>query len=134
MTTINPVIHFEMQGKDGKRMSDFYTKAFGWKTMELGPEMNHYIVVATTDHPMEQRPTEPGTIDGGFYVKTADMPEQPPSLVIAVPDIVKHVEIVKNAGGTITNEPMEIPGVGIYASFIDTEGNRVSMLQPSEMP
>jgi predicted enzyme related to lactoylglutathione lyase len=25
---------------------------------------------------------------------------------------------------------MEIPGVGHYVSFIDTEGNRVSMLQP----
>jgi uncharacterized protein len=25
---------------------------------------------------------------------------------------------------------MEIPGVGQYVSFTDTEGNRVSMLQP----
>jgi predicted enzyme related to lactoylglutathione lyase len=25
---------------------------------------------------------------------------------------------------------MEIPGVGRYVSFTDTEGNRVSMLQP----
>jgi hypothetical protein len=25
---------------------------------------------------------------------------------------------------------MEIPGVGKYVSFFDTEGNRVSMLQP----
>ena len=25
---------------------------------------------------------------------------------------------------------MEIPGVGHYVSFTDTEGNRVSMLQP----
>ncbi len=27
---------------------------------------------------------------------------------------------------------MEIPGVGQYVSFTDTEGNRVSMLQPRE--
>jgi len=25
---------------------------------------------------------------------------------------------------------MEIPGVGQYVSFVDTEGNRVSLLQP----
>jgi len=25
---------------------------------------------------------------------------------------------------------MEIPGVGKYVSFMDSEGNRVSMLQP----
>jgi predicted enzyme related to lactoylglutathione lyase len=30
----------------------------------------------------------------------------------------------------VLGEPMEIPGVGQYVSFIDTEGNRVSMLQP----
>lgn len=28
-------------------------------------------------------------------------------------------------------KPMEIPGIGSYASFLDTEGNRVSVLQPA---
>ena len=27
-------------------------------------------------------------------------------------------------------EPVEIPGVGLYVSFLDTDGNRVSMLHP----
>jgi len=26
-------------------------------------------------------------------------------------------------------EPMDIPGIGLYAGFLDTEGNRVSLLQ-----
>ena len=30
----------------------------------------------------------------------------------------------------VLGEPMEIPGIGRYVSFIDTEANRVSMLQP----
>ncbi|MFZ3170282.1 MAG: hypothetical protein WA130_21935 [Candidatus Methanoperedens sp.] len=30
-------------------------------------------------------------------------------------------------------KPDEIPGVGLYASFIDTEGNRVRMLEPLPM-
>jgi hypothetical protein len=30
----------------------------------------------------------------------------------------------------VLGEPMEIPGVGRYVSFTDTEGNRVSLLQP----
>ena len=37
---------------------------------------------------------------------------------------------VSEAGGEVLGEPMEIPGVGQYVSFFDTEGNRVSMLQP----
>jgi len=30
----------------------------------------------------------------------------------------------------VLGEPMDIPGVGKYVSFVDSEGNRVSMLQP----
>ena len=37
---------------------------------------------------------------------------------------------VTQAGGKVLGEPMEIPGVGQYISFLDTEGNRNSMLQP----
>jgi uncharacterized protein len=34
------------------------------------------------------------------------------------------------AGGKVLCKPMLIPGIGTYASFVDTEGNRLSMLQP----
>ena len=37
---------------------------------------------------------------------------------------------VREAGGTVLGEPMEIPGVGQYVSIQDTEGNRVGLLQP----
>ena len=36
------------------------------------------------------------------------------------------------AGGKVLGEPIEIPGYGQYVSFFDTEGNRVSMMQPNE--
>lgn len=42
-----------------------------------------------TDEKTNQ-PTKPGAINGGFYKKTADMPLQHPSLVIAVDDIKEH--------------------------------------------
>jgi predicted enzyme related to lactoylglutathione lyase len=37
---------------------------------------------------------------------------------------------VAKAGGNVLGEPMDIPGVGAYVAFMDTEGNRSSMLQP----
>ena len=37
----------------------------------------------------------------------------------------------KVLGGQNPGEPDDIPGVGLYASFLDTEGNRVGMLQPA---
>jgi len=37
---------------------------------------------------------------------------------------------VTESGGRVLGEPMQIPGIGQYVSFTDTEGNRVSLLQP----
>jgi hypothetical protein len=74
-----------------------------------------------------------GAINGGFYQKTEDPISNHPSVVIAVDDINNTVKKIKNAGGKVLNEPMDIPGVGSYASFIDTEGNRLSILQPLDM-
>jgi predicted enzyme related to lactoylglutathione lyase len=68
--------------------------------------------------------------DGGFFPKKPDWPAQVPSVVIAVDDIKAAMGKVKAAGGEVLGEPMEIPGVGQYVSFTDSEGNRVSILQP----
>lgn len=130
MSNSNPVVHFEMPAEDRKRMADFYTKAFGWQTRQLGPEMGNYVVVMTTESD-ENGPKKPGAINGGFYTKSDDMPAQYPSVVIAVDDIRATMKKVQDSGGKVLGEPMEIPGVGQYVSFFDTEGNRVSMLQPS---
>ena len=50
--------------------------------------------------------------------------------MIGVGDIRAAMAQVTQAGGTVLGEPMEIPGVGEYVSFTDTENNRVSLLQP----
>jgi len=130
-TKMNPVVHFEMPAEDGKRMADFYTKVFGWRTQMLGPEMDDYVLAFTTEPDENGRPKEPGAINGGFFPKSDDKPAQSPSVVIAVEDIKQHMTKVEEAGGQVLGEPWDIPGVGLYVSFIDTEGNRVSMLQPS---
>jgi hypothetical protein len=125
---MNPVVHFEMPATDRKRMADFYAKTFGWQTQMMGPEMSDYVVVTTTESD-ENGPKKPGAINGGFFLKKDDWPAQNPSIVIAVDDIKASVKDVTKAGGRVLGEPMEIPGVGQYVSFVDTEGNRVSMLQ-----
>src|SRR6266705_3146355 len=127
---MNPVVHFEMPAEDRKRMAEFYTRAFGWRTQMLGPEMGNYVVVTTTEPDEDGRPKKPGSINGGFFQKSNDKPDQYPSVVVAVDDIKEQMKKVKEAGGELLGEPMEIPGVGSYVSFRDTEGNRVAMLQP----
>jgi len=124
---MNPVVHFEMPAEDRQRMADFYAKAFGWQMQMFGEEMANYVLVSTTETDEKGNATTPGAINGGFFIKTSD--NTAPSVVISVDDIKAHVKKVTEAGGKVLGEPAEIPGIGWYASFIDPEGNRVSMLQ-----
>jgi uncharacterized protein len=126
--TMNPVVHFEMPYDNRDRMARFYQSAFGWRTQMLGEEMGHYVLATTTETD-DKGPKTPGAINGGFFPKKPEWPAQHPSIVIAVDDVKEAVMKVTDAGGKVLGAPMEIPGVGHYVSFTDTEGNRVSMLQ-----
>jgi len=130
MMKMNPVVHFEIPAEDRKRMADFYTKVFGWKTQQLGEDMGNYVLATTIDSDENGMPKNPGAINGGFFQKTDDKPAQYPSVVIAVDDIKEHMMNVEKSGGKVLGEPMDIPRVGLYVSFFDTEGNRVGMIQP----
>jgi len=127
---MNPVVHFEIPYENPQRIAKFYETAFSWRTQVLGEEMGGYILATTAES--DARPGSPaGAIDGGFYPKKPDWPSQHPSIVIAVGDIGDAMVKVKKAGGEVLGEPMSIPGIGLYVSFLDTEGNRSSMLQPA---
>lgn len=126
---MDPVVHFEMPYDNRERMTKFYAAAFGWQTRMLGEDMGNYVLATTTETD-DKGPKRPGAINGGFYGRSPDWPAQHPSVVIAVQDIKAAMNKVKSAGGKILGEPMEIPDVGKYVSFTDTEGNRVSMLEP----
>jgi uncharacterized protein len=101
---MNPVVHFEMPAEDRKRMANFYTKVFGWKTQQLGEDMGNYVLATTTDSD-EKGPKNPGAINGGFFQKGDDKPAQYPSVVIQVNDIEEHIKMVEKAGGKVLGEP-----------------------------
>ena len=131
MKKMNPVVHFEMPAEDRKRMADFYTSVFGWKVQMLGEEMGNYSLVTTSDLDENGRPKDAGMINGGFFPKEPGRAEHT-SLVIAVDDIREAMRDIEKAGGKLLGEPSEIPGYGLYVSFIDTENNQVSLMQPSD--
>lgn len=130
---MNPVVHFEMPYENGERLVKFYAKAFGWQMQKLGKDMGDYVTAATTETDENRMVKRAGAINGGFFPKKPDWPAQYPSVVIAVDDIKEAMKKVADAGGKVLGEPMEIPGIGQYVSFIDSEGNRVSMLEPLPM-
>lgn len=139
MAKPNPVVHFEMGYEDRDRMAKFYETVFGWETQQMGPEMGNYVVAHTTETSKDGMVKTPGNINGGFYQKTDDPLSKAPSVVVSVDDIHTAMKDVEANGGKIlgstgpdgqrTKEPMKIPGVGLWVSAMDTEGNRFSILQ-----
>lgn len=127
----SPVVHFEMPAKDKKRVSDFYSKAFNWEMVQTGPEMGNYIVAHTTETDENEMVKTPGNINGGFFDYKDEPGYNAPHIVISVDDLEKSIEDVKSAGGEVSGEPMDIPGIGKYISIKDTEGNIVGVLQPT---
>lgn len=128
----DPVVHFEMPYKDSNRVASFYSKVFGWDMNNLGAGMSDYVIATTSETDANNMITTPGNINGGFFPLTNDS-AQYPSVVISVDNIHESMQKIKDAGGKLLGEPADIPGIGSYVSFTDSEGNRVSILQPIEM-
>lgn len=135
---MNPVVHFEMPYEDKDRAAKFYQSAFGWQPHMMGPEMGNYVVVSTSETDEKTMlPKQAGRINGGLFHRTE--PQQYPSVVVACDDIREAMKKVAAAGGKVIGghkadgEPDEIPGVGLYSSIIDSEGNRMGILQPKGM-
>jgi hypothetical protein len=121
-------MHFEVQADDIERAKAFYEKAFGWKiepwkSKEKGM-MEYWMVMTGPDG-------TPG-INGGIYKRPAEDPVHTFDCTIAVENLDKAVQSVIANGGTITREKSELAGVGWFASAKDTEGNRFSLMQPTD--
>jgi uncharacterized protein len=125
---MDPVIHFEMPAEDTERVRTFYESAFGWQTTSLGPEAGDFVLAFTIETDEATRmPQKRGAINGGFYKKTE--PNQTVKLTILVDDIREAMKKVEAAGGRVLGEPFELPGVGLFVSFVDTEGNVATVNQ-----
>jgi predicted enzyme related to lactoylglutathione lyase len=125
----NPVVHFEMPYDNAQRVSEFYSKAFGWNMHTLGKEMGEYVLAGTAEMDENMVPRKPGTINGGFFRKDGTVPPYP-SVVVSVDSLETAMKNVEKAGGKLIGKPQMIPGIGNFIAFTDSEGNRVGMLEP----
>ena len=126
----NPVVHFEMPYTDQDRVATFYEKAFGWTMAKTGKEYGGYVTAATAETDANRMVQTPGTINGGFFPDSPDI--QGPKVtrvVIGVEDIKTAMKDVEAAGGKVLGEPIEIPMIGLWVNFTDSEGNLVGLIQ-----
>ncbi|WP_092123800.1 VOC family protein [Desulfonatronum thiosulfatophilum] len=118
---MNKVVHFELPSEDRERAKKFYALVFGWNMEDMPHKDDVYTFAITTpvdDHYMH---TEKGAINGGIFKKESAL--QHPVVTIEVPSIDDHVKLIEQAGGQLVVPKGEVPDMGYYAYFRDTEGN-----------
>jgi len=117
---MNKVIHFELPADNIERAKKFYKETFDWEIKDI-PEMN-YSTVLTAE--------VGGAINGGMFKRQdADNLVTSPTFAIDVEDIEQAIKKIKNAGGLILKDKMQIGDMGLVAYFKDTEGNILSVWQ-----
>src|SRR3712207_6136829 len=120
--TMSKVVHFEIPAEDLDRAKNFYSSVFGWKLETMPVPGGEYTSVVTTPvDEQTQLPTEPGAINGGMMQRDQTTPS--PVLTIDVEAIDEALKEIEAGGGTTVAPRTEIPGMGAYAYFKDSEGN-----------
>jgi predicted enzyme related to lactoylglutathione lyase len=118
---VDKVVHFEIPADDVGRASEFYRSIFGWQLMDMSEQGMDYTIAMTVPVDEQQMPTERGAINGGMMKRSADVPS--PVITVEVGSIDDAMKQIEGAGGSMVQPRQEIPGMGAFAYFKDSEGN-----------
>ena len=69
---MDKVVHFEIPTDDLSRASEFYRSIFGWDLQDMSGQGMDYTIVMTVPVDDQQRPTQPGAINGGMMKRSGD--------------------------------------------------------------
>ena len=112
----NPVTHFEIIGKDGKKLQDFYSKLFGWHIDANNP-MNYGMVDTHT----------PGKGIGGGVMAAGPGDSNRTTFYVEVADLAAALKKAESLGGKTVIPPSDVPGGPKIAMFTDPEGNLIGL-------
>jgi predicted enzyme related to lactoylglutathione lyase len=118
-----PVVHWELWSRDPQKLGDFYSKVFAWQIRHMA-EMNYRLVDTGGA----------GGINGGIMT-----PKEGPwpgnmAFYIDVDDVPAYCAKIRQAGGKVVVERMEVPGVGVFSLFEDPDGRVMGMWQQQGNP
>lgn len=111
----NQVVHFEIIGKDGAALRQFYNQAFGWEYQAVGGPMDYALV---------QNAGIGGGVGGG-----CDRTDGHVRVYVSVDDINAALQKVKTLGATSIEGPFPIPTGGQIATFKDPQGQMLGLVQ-----
>jgi predicted enzyme related to lactoylglutathione lyase len=115
----NPVVHFEITGKDGDALVAFYGDLFGWKTTAI-EGMGYHLIEK-----------EEGGIGGG--VGAAPDGNGLATFYVQVDDPQAALDKAVELGGSVVTPVMSIPNMVTFALLADPEGHVIGVVG-SETP
>jgi predicted enzyme related to lactoylglutathione lyase len=120
-----PVVHFEITGKDGKALSSYFSQLFDWEIDANNP-MGYGIV---------DRKKNLGTDGIGIGGGIATGPEGYPGHVtfyVEVPDVEASLAKAEALGGTRTMGPEEVMEGLVVGLFTDPEGHVIGVMHSTQ--
>ena len=123
---MDKVVHFEIPADDVARAKEFYASIFDWDLTDndMGGGII-YTSIRTVATDEKQMPKEPGVINGGMMKRSPDTPS--PVITIQVGAIDEALKKIDAGGGTTVQPRTEIPNMGAFAYFKDSEGNTMGL-------
>lgn len=115
----NPVVHFEILGKDGKKSQAFYASLFGWNIDASNP-MDYGMVAADDGH-----------IGGGIAASQDGKPVV--TVYVEVANLEETLKQAEALGGKTVMPPADVPGGPRLAQFTDPDGNLIGLTQAGTM-
>jgi predicted enzyme related to lactoylglutathione lyase len=119
-----PVVHFEVIGKDGEKLRGYYSKLFGWEFGDpVGP--TNYAVV-----PRDGNTNADGVGIGGGVGTAPEGYDGHVTFYVEVPDVEAALAKAESLGGTRMMGPDKIPEVDIEIGlFTDPEGHVIGVVK-----
>lgn len=119
-----PVVHFEVVGKDAKKLRDFYAELAGWSFDDTPAGPTEYYVL-----PREGNTNSEGVGIGGGVGGGPEGYDGHVTFYIEVPDVGAALDKAESLGGTKMmgpDTPMEGLTIGL---FNDPEGHVIGLVQ-----
>ena len=116
-----PVVHFEIIGKDAKKLQSYYSELFGWKIDADNP-MNYGIVQR------DGNVSDDGVGIGGGVGTGPEGYSGHVTFYIGVPDVEAALAKAESLGGTRTMGPDKVMDTIEIGLFQDPEGHLVGVV------
>ena len=116
-----PVVHFEIIGKDGEALQRYYSELFGWEINADNP-MKYGIV------PREDNVDPDGIGIGGGVGGGPEGYDGHVTFYVAVPDVEAALAQAESLGGTRMMGPDNVMEGLVIGLFTDPEGHTVGVL------